>query len=71
MIQQGEALPLFLTADEVADLLRTSRKAIYSMASRGLLAGSTRVGRRLLFQRDDLLGSLEERRAKSPKETRR
>jgi excisionase family DNA binding protein len=62
---------VFLTASETSTLLRTSRKAIYAMAERGRLPGVVRVGRRLLVRRDDLLRSLEERRAPSPGETRR
>jgi excisionase family DNA binding protein len=62
-------LPFLLTADEVAALLRTSRKAVYALAERGLLPGVTRLGRRLLVNRDDLLGWLERSRAPSPKET--
>ena len=42
---------VLLTADEVAALLRTSRKAIYAMAERGLLPGVIRIGRRLLVRR--------------------
>ncbi len=64
------ALPLLLTADEVAELLRTTRKAIYAMVERAMLPGATRVGRRLLIRRDDLLSWLNERRAPSPGERR-
>jgi excisionase family DNA binding protein len=63
-----ETLPYLLTADDTACLLRTSRKAIYSMAHRGELPGVTRIGRRLLIRRDDLLRWLDESRALSPKE---
>jgi excisionase family DNA binding protein len=66
-----EQLPLLLTAAEAANLLRTTRKAIYARAERGLLPGAVRDRRRLLVRRDDLLRSLEERRAPSPGETRR
>ena len=41
-------LPVLLTADETADLLRTTRKAVYAMAERGQLPGVTRIGRRCL-----------------------
>lgn len=49
-------LPYLLTAAEVAEYLRTTRKAVYAMAERGVLP-AVRVGRRLLFKRDvvDLL----------------
>ena len=60
-----EALAYLLTADEVAALLRTTRKAIYARAERGLLPGVIRDGRRLLVRRDDLLSWLDERRAAS------
>ena len=61
-------LPLFLTADETAGVLRTSRKGIYAMVERGQLPGVTRVGRRVLFRRDDLLDWLRQKSAPSPKE---
>ena len=59
---------ILLTATDVANLLRTTRRSIYAMAGRGQLPGITRIGRRLLFRRDDLLPWLDERRASSPKE---
>jgi excisionase family DNA binding protein len=63
--------PLLLTIDEVAALLRTTRKAVYAMAERAQLPGLTRIGRRLLVRRDDLLLWLDERRAASPGGLRR
>ena len=65
------ALPMLLTADETADLLRTTRAAVYAMAERGQLPGVTRIGRRLLVRRDVLLDWLDQKRAPSPKEARR
>jgi excisionase family DNA binding protein len=64
-------LPFLLTADEAAALLRTSRKAIYARAERGLLPGVVRDGRRMLVRRDELLRSLAERRTASPGGSRR
>ncbi len=63
--------PLLLTPDEVAALLRTSRKAVYTMVERGLLPGVTRVGRRVLIRTDALLDWLRQKSAPSPKESRR
>jgi excisionase family DNA binding protein len=63
--------PPLLTAGEVAVALRTSRKAVYAMVERAQLPGVTRIGRRLLVRRDDLLAWLDERRAASPGGTRR
>ena len=53
--------PVLLTPNEVAELLRTSRKAIYSMAERGQLPGIVRIGRRLLVREDALLDWLRQR----------
>jgi excisionase family DNA binding protein len=65
-------LPYFLTAKETAELLRTTREAVYAMAARGQLPGIVRIGRRLLIRRADLLEWLEQSRAPSPsKEMRR
>jgi excisionase family DNA binding protein len=55
------ALPLLLTVEEVAGILRTSRGAIYSKVERGLLPGLVRDGSRILFHRDELLRSLTPR----------
>jgi excisionase family DNA binding protein len=49
-----DTLPLLLQADEVAQLLRVSRKAVYTMAERGEIPGVTKLGRRLRFRRDAL-----------------
>ena len=64
----SNGLPVLLTADETADLLRTSRKAIYVMAERGQLPGVTRIGRRVLVRRDALLDWLDQKRAPSLQE---
>ena len=63
-----KALPYMLTVADVAELLRTSPKAVYAMVDRGFLPGVTRVGRRLLIRRDDLLQWLNRNRAPSSKE---
>jgi excisionase family DNA binding protein len=61
-------LPLLLTVDEAADLLRTTRRAIYAMIGRRQLPGVVRVRRRVLLRADDLLHWLDQKRALSPKE---
>lgn len=63
-----DGLPPLLLPEEAAILLRTSKKAIYSLAERGQLPGTVRLGRRLLIRRDDLLAWLHRSRAASPKE---
>jgi excisionase family DNA binding protein len=59
---------VLLTPIEVADLLRTSRKAIYTMIERRQLPGVTRIGRRVLLREDALLDWLDQNRAPSLKE---
>ncbi len=62
------SLPMLLTVDEAAALLRTSRRAIYMMLDRHQLPGVTRIGRRVLFRSADLLHWLDQKRAPSPEE---
>ena len=54
-------LPLLATVDETAALLRTTRKAIYSMIERRQLPGVTRIGRRVLIRTPDLLDWLRQK----------
>ena len=46
----------YLTAQEVADQLRTTRQALYNQRLRGLAPGALgrRVGRRVLWRSDEL-----------------
>jgi excisionase family DNA binding protein len=60
--------PVLLTIDEAADLLRTTRRAIYAMIERRQLPGVIRVRRRVLLRADDLLDWLNQKRAPSPEE---
>ena len=68
MTQRIAGLPVFLTVQDMADLLRTSRTAVYAMTARGQLPGATRIGRRLLFRRDALVDWLDQKDGPSPKE---
>ena len=61
-------MPVLLTVDEAADLLRTTRRAIYVMIARCQLPGMIRIRRRVLLRADDLLHWLDQKRAPSPKE---
>ena len=61
-------LPVLLTVDEAAELLRTTRRAIYAMIERRQLPGVIRVRRRVLLRADDLLDWLDQKRAPLPKE---
>jgi excisionase family DNA binding protein len=53
--------PILLTPSEVAELLRTSRKAIYTMIERAQLPGVVRIGRRVLVREDALLDWLRQK----------
>jgi excisionase family DNA binding protein len=70
--QHGEPrrtpVPLLLTVDEAADLLRTTRRAIYAMIARRQLPGVVRIRRRVLVRSADLLDWLDQKRAPSPQE---
>lgn len=66
-----EELPLLLTVPEVAALLRTSVKAIYSMKDRGQLPGVTQIGRRVLVKRQELLDFIDHNSTASSQENRR
>ena len=65
-LSNGDQLPLLLTTRETADLLRTTRKAVYAMVERGMLPGVTKLGRRVLVRSDVLLHWLDQKRAPSP-----
>ena len=65
---KGVTMPALLTVDEAADLLRTTRRAIYAMVERRQLPGVVRIRRRVLLRADDLLHWLDQKRAPSPEE---
>lgn len=57
---KSRALAL-LTPIEVAELLRTSKKAIYAMVERRQLPGIVRIGRRVLVEEAALLDWLRQK----------
>jgi len=59
--QRSRRTSVLLTPVEVADLLRTTRKAIYSMVERSQLPGVVRIGRRVLVREDALLDWLRQK----------
>ena len=58
-------LPVLLNSTEVADLLRTTRKAVYAMVERGQIPGVVRLGRRVLFRQQALLHWLRQKSSPS------
>jgi excisionase family DNA binding protein len=46
-------MPMLLTVADVADLLRTTRRAIYAMLERGQLPGVIRIRRHVLIRHVD------------------
>ena len=66
--QRHQVLPMLLTVDEAADVLRTTRRAIYAMVERGQLPGVVRIQRRVLVRADALLHWLEQKSAPSLEE---
>ncbi len=69
--RRSTSVPLFLTVDEVAAALRTTRKAVYAMIERGYLPGLVRVRRRVLVRQAALLQWLKEKGAPSLREPER
>jgi excisionase family DNA binding protein len=61
-------VPILLTVDDAADLLRTTRRAIYAMLERRQLPGVIRIRRRVLIRSAELLEWLDQKRAPSLKE---
>jgi len=61
-------MPILLTVDDAADLLRTTRRAIYAMLERRQLPGVIRIRRRVLIRSADLLDWLDQKRGPSLKE---
>ena len=62
----ASAIDLPMTVPEVAVLLRTSVKAIYSMVERRQLPGVLRINRRVLVDRQILLEWLRQKATVSP-----
>jgi excisionase family DNA binding protein len=53
-----ESSPL-CTVPEVAEILRTTPKAVFALIERGQIKGVRRLGRRVLVHREELLKGLE------------
>ncbi len=69
--RRQRTLPMLLTIDETADLLRTTRRAVYAMVERRQLPGIVRVRRRVLVRSQELVDWLDQKSALSLKEYKR
>jgi excisionase family DNA binding protein len=67
----SDPAPLLLKVPEVADVLRTTPKAVYNMIERGQIPGVVRIGRRILVWRADLLIFLDHNSTPSSQRKRR
>jgi excisionase family DNA binding protein len=70
---QLEQLPEVMTADEVARLLRVSRKTVYTTFKKGEIPGGRKLGSALRFSRSRVLQWLaegQERGSRSPRGVR-
>jgi excisionase family DNA binding protein len=65
------SMPMLLTVDDAAELLRTTKRAIYAMIERRQLPGIIRIGRRVLLRADDLLNWLNQKSAPSQRSQQR
>jgi excisionase family DNA binding protein len=67
-VHDSARVPKLLTPDETAEILRTTRKAVYAMFERGQIPSHVvvRLGRRLLFREEALVQWLSERGTPSP-----
>jgi excisionase family DNA binding protein len=54
-------MPMVLTVDDAANLLRTTRRAIYAMLERRQLPGVIRIRRRVLIRSAELLEWLDQK----------
>jgi excisionase family DNA binding protein len=61
-ISTTDDLPIYLKPDEAAELLRTTRKAIYVKVERRQLPGVKKIGNRILIHARTLLQWIEDQR---------
>jgi excisionase family DNA binding protein len=59
----------YLSVEETAALLRTTKRAVYRLHDRGCLPGARKFGERLLVRRDLLLRSIEKSKGRVPAST--
>ena len=63
MLGPAGHLPEYLTVDEAADLLRTPVATLYQWRHKGMGPRASRVGRRLLYRRSDVISWVDSKAA--------
>jgi excisionase family DNA binding protein len=64
-VTHADPLPIFLKPEEAADLLRTTRKAIYVMIERRRLPGARKFGKRILIRSAELIDFINQQATSS------
>ncbi len=64
----SSSVPRYVTPDELAEILRTTRKGIYERRRRRTLPQPFKFGRNLRFDLDEVIRFISESRASSPTE---
>lgn len=70
MSDQALDLPVVLTVEELAELLRINRKTAYAAVEAGDIPGVRRIGRTIRISRDTVLAWLAEGQARFPRSRR-
>jgi len=60
VVMTSDALPIYLTPDEAAAVLRTTRKAIYVKVERRQIPGVRRIGKKILICSAELVRWIED-----------
>jgi excisionase family DNA binding protein len=71
MSGSASELPLVLSVDDVARLLRVDRKTVYAAIARGEIPGARRLGKAIRFSRDAVLAWLAEGQGHVPRSRRK
>jgi excisionase family DNA binding protein len=65
------ALPMVLTPDELAKMLRVRRRSVYEAIARGDIPGVRRIGRKVRIDRDSVLAWMADGHGRAPRSSRR
>jgi excisionase family DNA binding protein len=64
-------LPMVLTPEELAQMLRVRRRSVYEAISRGDIPGVRRIGRKVRIDRDSVLAWMADGHGRAPRSSRR